>query len=145
MAYGKIIGSILGFDGNDIPVCVLELESGSAYTDVHAPILHRRVVDQNPQNLLIRGLPMTNGIEIELHSKRFTDFHILRIIRARKHLYDEPITAYLSDVFIYGKAAVGIVYGHVDQGPHGRYADGHLLRTSDIRQVRKEVSVPMQN
>jgi hypothetical protein len=81
---------------------------------------------------------MTNGIEIELHSKRFTDFHILRIIRARKHLYDEPITAYLSDVFVYGKAAVGIVYGHVDQGPHGRYADGHLLRTSDIHQVRKE-------
>jgi hypothetical protein len=81
---------------------------------------------------------MSGDTEIELHSKRFTDFHILRIIRARKHSYNEPITAFLSDVFIYANSAVGIVYGHVNQGPHGRYADEHLLRTSDIRQVRKE-------
>lgn len=81
---------------------------------------------------------MPNDTELELHSKRFTDFHILRIIRARKHSYNEPITAFLSDVFIYANSAVGIVYGHVNQGPHGRYADEHLLRTSDIRQVQKE-------
>lgn len=81
---------------------------------------------------------MPNDTELELHSKRFTDFHILRIIRARKLFHDEPITAILSDVFVYENSAVGIVFGHVDQGPHGRYADGHLLRTSDIRQVQKE-------
>lgn len=81
---------------------------------------------------------MPNDTELELHSKRLTDFHILRIIRARKHSYNEPITAFLSDVFIYANSSVGIVFGHVDQGPHGRYTDGHFLRTSDIRQVQKE-------
>ncbi|MHC8339389.1 hypothetical protein [Pseudomonas sp. HLT2-19-2] len=33
----KLSGVSIGFDGNDIQVCVLELESGSVYTDVHAP------------------------------------------------------------------------------------------------------------
>jgi hypothetical protein len=81
---------------------------------------------------------MTNDIELELHSKHLTDFHLRRIIQARKHAYDMPITAYLSDVFMAAKSAVGIVYGHVSEGPYGRYADGRLLRTSDIFQVRKE-------
>jgi len=81
---------------------------------------------------------VSDSTEVELHSKRLSDFHLRRIIRARKYAYDMPVTAYLSDVFMYAKSAVGIVYGHVNQGPHGRYADGHLLRTSDIRKVRKE-------
>jgi len=81
---------------------------------------------------------MPNDTELELHSKRLTDFHILRIIRARKHSYNEPVTAFLSDVFINANSAIGIVYGHVNQGPHGRYADEHFLRTSDIRRVQKE-------
>ena len=76
--------------------------------------------------------------EVELHSKRLTDFQLSRVVRASEHIYDAPITACLSDVFIYEKSAVGIVYGHINQGPHGRYTDGHLLRTSDIRHVRKE-------
>jgi len=81
---------------------------------------------------------MPKDIELELHSKRLTDFHLRRIVRASKHAYDMSITAYLSDVFMAAKSAVGVVYGHVNQGPHGRYADGRLLRTSDIRYVRKE-------
>jgi hypothetical protein len=81
---------------------------------------------------------MPNEIELELHSKRLTDFHLRRILRASKYLYDSPITACLSDVFIYAKSAVGIVYGHVNEGPHGRYADGRLLHTSDIHDARKE-------
>nr|WP_032830214.1 hypothetical protein [Pseudomonas sp. GM79] len=81
---------------------------------------------------------MSDSTEVELHSKRLSDFHLRRILRASKHLYGEPITACLNDVFISAKSAVGIVFGHVNQGPHGRYADGRLLRTSDIRQVQKE-------
>ena len=81
---------------------------------------------------------MSDSTEVELHSKRLSDFHLRRIIRASKHAYDTPITAYLSDAFMSAKSAVGIVYGHVSEGPHGRYADGRLLRTSDILQVRKE-------
>jgi hypothetical protein len=81
---------------------------------------------------------MSDIHEVELHSKRLTDFQLRRIVGASEYVYDAPITACLSDVFIYAKSAVGVVYGHVNQGPHGRYADGRLLRTSDIRQVRKE-------
>jgi len=81
---------------------------------------------------------VSDSTEVELHSKRLSDFHLRRILRASKHLHGEPITAILSDVFVYANSAVGIVFGHVDQGPHGRYADGHFLRTSDIRQVQKE-------
>ncbi|VVO69556.1 hypothetical protein PS880_01231 [Pseudomonas fluorescens] len=81
---------------------------------------------------------MSSDTEIELHSKRFSDFHVLRLIRASKYLYDEPITAYLSDVFIHSNSAVGIVFGHIKPGPYGRFSDGHFLRTSDIRSARKE-------
>lgn len=81
---------------------------------------------------------MSGDTEIELHSKRLTDFNIRRLIRACKHLYDEPITAYLSDVFIHSNSAVGIVYGHTNPGPHGRFADSHFLRTSEICFAKKE-------
>lgn len=81
---------------------------------------------------------MSDSTEVELHSNRLSDFHLRRILRASEHLYGETITAILSDVFLHANSAVGIVFGHVDQGPHGRYADGHFLRTSDISQVQKE-------
>lgn len=81
---------------------------------------------------------MSGETEIELHSKRLTDFNIRRLIRAGKHLYDDPITAYLSDVFIHCNSAVGIVYGHTKPGPHGRFADGHFLCTSEICFAKKE-------
>ncbi len=81
---------------------------------------------------------MSGDTEIELHSKRLTDLDIRRLIRASKHFYEEPVTAYLSDVFVHSNSAVGIVYGHIEPGPHGRFADGHFLRTSDIRFATKE-------
>lgn len=81
---------------------------------------------------------MSGDTEIELHSKRLIDFDIRRLIRASKHVYEKPVTAYLSDVFVHSNSAVGIVYGHTKPGPHGRFADGHFLRTSDIRFANKE-------
>ena len=44
---------------------------------------------------------MSGDTEVELHSKRLTDFDIRRLIRSSKHFYEEPVTAYLSDVFVH--------------------------------------------
>ncbi|VVM76820.1 hypothetical protein PS673_02066 [Pseudomonas fluorescens] len=81
---------------------------------------------------------MSGDTEIELHSKRLTDFDIRRLIRASEHLYEEPVTAYLCDVFVHSNSAVGIVYGHIEPGAHGRFSDGHFLRTSEICFAKKE-------
>lgn len=81
---------------------------------------------------------MLNTINVEFHGKRLTDFHLKRIAQAEAQSYTAPITAYLSDVFISSCVAVGIVFGHNKRDPYGRYADGHLMRTSDIRFARKE-------
>lgn len=81
---------------------------------------------------------MSNATEIEFHSRRLTDFHLRRILRACQHHYDLPVTAYLSDVFVSGSTAVGVVYGHREVDQFGRLDDGHFLRTSSIRFARKE-------
>jgi hypothetical protein len=81
---------------------------------------------------------MSNATEIEFHSRRLTDFHLRRILRACQHHYDLSITAYLSDVFISNSTAVGVVYGHRDVGKYGQFDDGHFLRTSSIRFAKKE-------
>lgn len=76
--------------------------------------------------------------EVELHSKRLTDFQIRRIVRASEYVYDAPITACLSDVFVSNGVAVGVVFGHTEVDRLGRFADGHLMRTSSIRYAKKE-------
>ncbi|WP_283181246.1 hypothetical protein [Pseudomonas svalbardensis] len=81
---------------------------------------------------------MPSTINVDLHGKRLTDFHLKRIAQADAQLFHEPITAYLSDVFVSACSAVGIVFGHQRKDQFGRYTDGHLIRTSDIRFVRKE-------
>jgi alpha-glucosidase (family GH31 glycosyl hydrolase) len=81
---------------------------------------------------------MPNDILLELHSRRLTDFQIRRIIRASDCTYEQPITAYLSDVFVSGSIAYGVVYGHTNKCEFGRFADGHFMHTSSIRFVKKE-------
>lgn len=80
----------------------------------------------------------TNAVEIEFHGKRLSDFDLLRIARASDQEYEEDITAYLTSVQIHGSSAVGVVFGHTKKEPSGRFADGHLIRTSDILLARKE-------
>lgn len=80
----------------------------------------------------------TNAVEIEFHGKRLTDFDLLRIARASGQEYADDITAYLTSVQIHGSSAVGVVFGHAKKEPSGRYADGHLIKTSDILLARKE-------
>lgn len=55
---------------------------------------------------------MLNTINVELHGKRLTDFHLKRIAQADAQPFEEPITAYLSDVFISSFSAIGVVFGH---------------------------------
>jgi hypothetical protein len=81
---------------------------------------------------------MLNTINIELHGKRLTDFHLKRIAQADAQLFEEPITAYLSDVFISSCTAIGVVFGHDKHDQLGRFADGHFVRTSEICFARKE-------
>ncbi|QKG67116.1 hypothetical protein HP062_16880 [Pseudomonas sp. B14-6] len=81
---------------------------------------------------------MRDQHEVELHSKRLTDFQLRRIVRASEHVYDAPITACLSDVFVSNGVAVGVVFGHTKVDRFGRFADGHFMRTSSIRYAKKE-------
>lgn len=80
----------------------------------------------------------TNAVEIEFNGKRLSDFDLLRIARASGQGYEGDITAYLTSVQIHGSSAVGVVFGHTKKEPSGRYADGHLIKTSDILLARKE-------
>lgn len=79
-----------------------------------------------------------NTVVVDFHEKRYSDFELLRIVRAVGHGYEEPVTAYLVNVHIHSCSAVGVVFGHTHPGPHGRYSNGHLIRTSDIQSVEKE-------
>lgn len=81
---------------------------------------------------------MTSLVEIDLHSKRHSDFDLLRILRADAQGFAEPVTAYLTGVSISARAAVGVVFGHARKDQYGRFEDGHLIRTSDVRKVERE-------
>lgn len=81
---------------------------------------------------------MTSQIILELHSKRLSDFDLLRIAKAQDSNFDAPITAYLCGVAIKNNAAVGVVFGHTQKGKYGQFDDGHVMRTSHITTVHKE-------
>ncbi|NIF29337.1 hypothetical protein F3J44_23595 [Pantoea sp. Tr-811] len=80
---------------------------------------------------------MSDEVVIEYHVKEFSDFQIKRIACAMVQKYPVPITAYLSDVFISSECAAGIVFGHNDPGPYEQHADGHILQTAPIYELRK--------
>ncbi|CAH0255778.1 hypothetical protein SRABI89_03092 [Pseudomonas koreensis] len=79
-----------------------------------------------------------SGTEMTFHSKRLSDFDLLRTHKAQAQGFDLPVTAYLNHVAIVGKSAMGVVFGHVRKGPLGRFDDGHYMRTSDIVCARRE-------
>lgn len=79
-----------------------------------------------------------NTVAVDFHVKRYSDFDLLRIARAVGQRYEDEITAFLVNVHIHRLSDVGVVFGHVRQGTHGRFADGHLIQTSDIVAIKKE-------
>ncbi|CAI8975027.1 HNH endonuclease [Pseudomonas soli] len=84
-------------------------------------------------------MAVSNIYAVDLHSRRYTDFDLLRIARAAGQGYAQPVTAFLVNVQIIACSAVGVVFGHVHAAnPIGRFADGHYLRTSDIQSLQKE-------
>ncbi|CEG52164.1 conserved hypothetical protein [Stutzerimonas xanthomarina] len=56
---------------------------------------------------------------------------------ALKSSYPVPVTGFLVDAFVIANAAVGISYQHARRESTGRFADGHLIRTSDIIGLRR--------
>lgn len=76
-------------------------------------------------------------VDVDFYVKRYSDFDLLRIARAVGQGFEDEITAVLVSVHISKHSAVGVVFGHNNQGPHGRYADGHLIQTSDILATAK--------
>lgn len=81
---------------------------------------------------------MIDTVAVEYHGKRHSDFDLLRILKAESQGFALPVTAYLTGVFINARAAVGVVFGHVRKDALGRFADGHIIRTSDILEVARE-------
>lgn len=81
---------------------------------------------------------MPDTIDVNFHGKRHTDFDLKRIIKAQAHGFERPVTAYLCGAFIRARAGVGVVFGHKRQDQYGRFGDGHLIRTSDVRKVERE-------
>jgi hypothetical protein len=79
-----------------------------------------------------------NTVAVDLHVKRYSDFDLLRIAKAVTQDYGGLITAFLVNVHIHSCSAVGVVFSHICPGPYARFADGRLIRTSDIQSVTKE-------
>lgn len=79
-----------------------------------------------------------NTVAVDLHEKRYSDFDLLRIAKAVSQDYNGLVTAYLVNVHIHSCSAVGVVFSHICPGPYQRFADGRLIRTSDIQSVTKE-------
>ena len=76
-----------------------------------------------------------NTVAVDLHVKRYSDFDLLRIAKAVSQDYEGLITAYLVNVHIHACSAVGVVFSHICPGPYQRFADGRLIRTSDMQSV----------
>ncbi len=75
---------------------------------------------------------------VDLHSKRHSDFDLNRILKAQLQGFEQPVTAYLCGAYIGARAGVGVVFGHRRKDQYGRFADGHLIRTSDVQKAEKE-------
>ncbi|WP_454910744.1 hypothetical protein [Stutzerimonas chloritidismutans] len=59
-----------------------------------------------------------------------------QLAHALKSNYPVSVTGFLVDAFVIANAAVGISYQHARRESTGRFADGHLIRTSDIVELR---------
>ena len=78
------------------------------------------------------------ALEVEFHGREFSEFDLIRIVRAAGQGFSEPVTAYLVSAQIVSGCAVGVVYGLDDVGQFGCYRDGNFFKTSEIRSLRKE-------
>lgn len=58
--------------------------------------------------------------------------HFGSLAEAFNYPFDEPVTAYLTEMVIVSCCGFGVMHRHVKAELSGRFRDGHRLRTSDI-------------
>jgi|TARA_Y100000815_G_scaffold174676_1_gene158938 hypothetical protein len=69
-------------------------------------------------------------------SRSISSYAKRQLAHALKAKYPLPVTGFLVDAVVIANAAVGISYQHARRESTGRFADGHLIRTSDIIGLR---------
>ena len=79
---------------------------------------------------------MLSTILIPESSRSISSYAERQLAHALKANYPIPVTGFLVDAFVMANAAVGISYQHARRESTGRFADGHLIRTSDIVELR---------
>ncbi|MBI6942909.1 hypothetical protein JET76_16285 [Pseudomonas putida] len=80
---------------------------------------------------------MLSTILIPESSRSISSYAERQLAHALKASYPIPVTGFLVDAFVIANAAVGISYQHARRESTGRFADGHLIRTSDIVELRR--------
>lgn len=58
-----------------------------------------------------------------------------RLAWAQRADFGRPVTAFLINAHFASCCCVANSFGHVRRTPGGEFADGHLIRTSDIQQI----------
>ncbi|UUC81720.1 hypothetical protein NPN27_12025 [Stutzerimonas stutzeri] len=79
---------------------------------------------------------MLSTILIPESSRSISSYAERQLAHALKANYPIPVTGFLVDAFVIANAAIGISYQHARRESTGRFADGHLIRTSDILELR---------
>lgn len=80
---------------------------------------------------------MLNTTLIPETSRSISPYAKRQLAKALKANYPVRVTGFLVDTFVIANAAVGITYKHARRESTGRFADGHLIRTSDIVDLRR--------
>lgn len=73
-----------------------------------------------------------NTMLVPQSSRAISPYARRQLAEALKATYPVPVTGFLVDAFVVANAGVGIIYRHARRDSTGRFADGHLVRTSDI-------------
>ncbi|PZP22273.1 hypothetical protein [Pseudomonas kuykendallii] len=63
-----------------------------------------------------------------------------RFLEAVAYPFDEPVTAYLTDAILVAGCCLGVTYRHKKADHFGRFADGHRIRTSDVKRAEQQGS-----
>ncbi|NWB90262.1 hypothetical protein [Pseudomonas agarici] len=60
-----------------------------------------------------------------------------RLKDAISYSFDEPVTAYLTDAVLVAGCCMGVTHRHRKADCFGRFADGHRIRTSDVKHAEQ--------
>lgn len=60
-----------------------------------------------------------------------------RLQEAIAYPFDEPVTAYLTEALLVAGCCVGVTHRHRKADMFGRFADGHRIRTSDVKRAER--------